>query len=463
MKKIGIFSIGLLLGSFLFQIPTMAKSDVSLKIDNKKTTGTEALVTVDGKELTCKFKPYTINGRTFVPIRELTESLGARVDWDSSTKSANVTMGDKNLKLQINSKVVYIDGKKQLIDEASIPKLAGYVVPSEEVKTMVPLRFLSESLGYRVDWNQENLEALITTDPTEIKRLKEEEEAKKKEEAKKQEADKKQEKKSVEKTEGKDNKKSNTDDNNSNGERVVSIEANKYVSNIEKSESNNIKKEGTLDEEVLKEAGLEKSDYEPKKITKKLKSDGRVTIVLDAGHGGKDSGALGKDNTKEKDLNLKVVTRLNRKLLEKGYEVLLTRDEDEYVKLLERAAVSNKNNAEIFLSVHFNSSTNPAASGIEVLYGSENTVKLKSVEQKHLSKELLDALVEETDAVNRGVKNRPDLVVLNTTRSVSALVELGFLSNSNDLEKVKEDEYIDLLVEGLYKGLNNYIEKYVEE
>lgn len=139
----------------------------------------------------------------------------------------------------------------------------------------------------------------------------------------------------------------------------------------------------------------------------------------------------------------------------------ITRTRDEYVKLLDRASISNDSNADLFLSIHFNSSDNTDAKGIEVLYASEKNVKIKDTVQKNFANCLQQALIKETGATNRGIKNRPAIIVLNKTKNVSALVELGFLSNESELEEIKNLAYIDKLAQGIYNGIENYMDNYV--
>lgn len=198
-------------------------------------------------------------------------------------------------------------------------------------------------------------------------------------------------------------------------------------------------------------------------INENLYVNGKVRIILDPGHGGKDSGANSKDNkVHEKDLTLLVATKLYNRLLEDGMDVSITRTRDEFIKLQDRASLANETNADIFLSIHINSSENTNASGIEVLYASEKNIKIKSTVQKHFAQELQKALLKETGAVNRGIKNRPAIIVLNQTKTVAALAELGFISNDEELSNLTDDDYIDKLVNGLYNGIYSYIDKYVK-
>ncbi|WP_180339334.1 N-acetylmuramoyl-L-alanine amidase [Peptoniphilus catoniae] len=433
------------------------QSQFSVVIDDKETPVNQVNVQVDGKDLSSKFRPYTLNGRTFVPIRELTESLGATVNWDNKLKSASINYSDKEIILKINSDVVYINGEKKKLEKDSLAKFTYYKEPEEETKTMVPLRFLSETLGYDVSWDQDTMTASVTTVKAEAEALLSAQEEKK-------ESPKNESEISDNKDETGDLIKDSAPKAKSAGPRK-----NSFVSNYEKKEMNEINKKSQG--EVYKAAGLtidfenedENQDKEERVISKKIKPIGRISIMIDPGHGGKDSGAVTESGLKEKDLNLEIAKRLEAKFVDDRYEIEMTRSRDEYVKLLDRANQSNNNDFEIFLSIHINASDNRNAKGIEVLYAHEKDVSIKTVEQKHLANALLKELINETGSNSRGIKNRPDLVVLNKTKAVSALVELGFMTNPQDYENLLDDEYLDKLADGIYKGLIRYLDEYVEE
>lgn len=424
MKKILMvfFIFVTLLSSNIF-----AKEDFKVNIKNKNYNVVKAGVKVDGKNLNCKFSPYIKEGRTFVPIREITEELGAKVDWNSKNNSVNISLNDKNIKLQIGSSVVFVDNKKKTLDKNQVPDLTTYKNPKGS-KTMVPLRFISETLGYDVDWDNENVEVKIESVKT-----------------------------------------SSLDLTRDDVEKISrnSKAGNYYQSNTEKKETQNIENKLNKDklDDVYESAGidLDKIDVD-RKINKKLPVNGRIKLVIDPGHGGKDSGAIAIDeNSYEKDFTLDVATRLYNKIESEGkIDVLITRTRDEYIALLDRAGQSNDNNADLFLSIHFNSAESSKPDGIEVLYASEKNIKIKDTVQKDFANELQKALIKSTGATNRGIKNRPALIVLNKTKTVAALAELGFLSNYDELDKIKDSDYIDKLVDGLYNGINNYIDKYTE-
>lgn len=396
-----------------------AKEDFKVNIKNKNYSVVKAGVKIDGKTLKCDYVPYIKEGRTFVPIREITEELGANVNWNGKNNSVDISLDDKKIKLQIGSNVVFVDNEKKVLDKNQIPDLATYSSPKGS-KTMVPLRFISETLGYDVDWDNENREVKVESVKT-----------------------------------------SSLDLTYDDVEKISKSQksANYFQSNEERKETANIENKLNKDklDDIYESVGIDLRDIVvDKKINDKLKVDGRVKIVIDPGHGGKDSGAIAVDKKSfEKDFTLEVATRLYDKLQsENNIDVLITRTRDEYIALLDRAGLSNDNNAHLFLSIHFNSADSSRPDGIEVLYASEKNIKIKDTVQKHFAKELQKALIKSTGATDRGIKNRPALIVLNKTKTVAALVELGFLSNYDELEKAKDSEYIDKLVDGLYNGIN---------
>ena len=456
MKKI----IPILALVFLMSQKTYA-NEINLKINNKKIITNTATVKVDNAQINTEYSPYTLNGRTFVPIRELTESLGAKVDWDTNTKSATVNFGNMVVKLKIDSSTVYINDNKKNIEVNSIPKFVLY--PNGETKTMVPLRFLSETLGFNVSWEESTKTAFInTTKQIEEKEPKsvsiEEDDKEIKKDKQKTEENNAKNSAGV-KTSSLSNAKANSEPiKESSGTKRVS-----FISNIEKNETNKLNQKDEKD--LYTSAGLdinEVNKLEEQKVTRTLKAEGKLTVVIDPGHGGIDSGAIVSSGLTEKELNIKVAKKLKEKLEDSNIEVIITRDSDEYIKLVDRTAMANDSNAELFLSIHFNSSDNRNARGIESLYANEKNVKIKSTIQSYFAQELQNALIKATNSPSRGIKNRPDLVVLNKTKGVAALVELGFMSNPEDYLLITNDEYLDKLVDGLFNGINNYSDKYIE-
>jgi N-acetylmuramoyl-L-alanine amidase len=215
-------------------------------------------------------------------------------------------------------------------------------------------------------------------------------------------------------------------------------------------------------------------------------------IVVDAGHGGHDTGTIGPTGFKEKDLVLDVSLRLGRLLENKlGADVVYTRDDDTFVPLETRTAIANQNQADLFISVHANSSDDPAARGVETYYlnftssadalevaARENSVSEKSIhelqdlvkkialkdkidESKEFASNVQSALYSGLNAKgggprNRGVKKAP-FVVLIGANMPSILAEISFVSNPNDERKLQKPDYRQKIAESLYHGIAKYV------
>lgn len=433
--------------------PVFAANNFNVIIGNKDFKVKEAGVLINEESLKTEFSPYIKEGRTFVPIREITEKLGADVKWNAEDKSIKITLNGDVINMQIDNSNVTVNEKNIDLDGAQAPQLALYNKPRRETKTMVPLRFISETFGYNVDWNNDKVRAEIST--VSAKSIFEDNKTKKE-----SNNNSKNKKTSSKNTGSKENTSKKTKTKSSS-----IFDNNYFQSNVEKSETDNIKnqiKKGNEDK-IFEQAELDEKDRENRVIKDKIEINGKLNIVIDPGHGGKDSGAIALDGyTYEKDLNLLVAENLMEKLNNNSeINATITRTRDEYIKLLDRAAISNDSNADLFLSIHFNSADNSSAKGIEVLYASEKNVSIKDTVQKHFASCLQKALIKETGALDRGIKNRPAIIVLNKTKNVSALVELGFLSNESDLENIKDPDYIDKLARGIYNGIEDYMDSYV--
>lgn len=150
-----------------------------------------------------------------------------------------------------------------------------------------------------------------------------------------------------------------------------------------------------------------------------------ATIVIDAGHGGYDAGAV-NGTRYEKNDNLRIALAVGERLARCGINVIYTRTTDEFIPLLERSRISNNSDVDLFASFHRNSVTNPSANGVETLiYTNASNQSLRAAEN------LQQALVNVGVQSNRGVK-RANLSVLRETNAPSLLLELGFISNDQD-------------------------------
>ncbi|MDK2920308.1 MAG: N-acetylmuramoyl-L-alanine amidase [Candidatus Petromonas sp.] len=176
-------------------------------------------------------------------------------------------------------------------------------------------------------------------------------------------------------------------------------------------------------------------------------------IVIDAGHGGKDPGAISPNlNIKEKDVVLEVSLKL-KKLLEKaGFKVYLTREDDSYIGLYDRTTIANELGADAFVSIHVNAHPRSDVDGVQVLYYPDGQER----DNKTFAAIMRDALCEGLGARNRGIIERPRLVVTRETKMPAVLLELGFLTNSREEKLLSTSEYRTKAAEASYKGIIEY-------
>lgn len=170
----------------------------------------------------------------------------------------------------------------------------------------------------------------------------------------------------------------------------------------------------------------------------------RMKIALDAGHGGSDAGAVGKAGTKESVVNLAICKLLADRLMADGHSIIQTRPREEFVTLSQRCIIANTAKADIFVSVHCNSD-GPSAVGVETLYKTERGRALAEPIQK--------ALLTATGDVDRGLKLRNDLAVLNGTSMPACLAEVGFISHPDTEQKLRTASYQQLIANAICNGI----------
>lgn len=181
-------------------------------------------------------------------------------------------------------------------------------------------------------------------------------------------------------------------------------------------------------------------------------------IIVDPGHGGEDEGtkSLSKPVYSEKSFNLITAKFLSSYLRQMGYQVMMTRIDDNFVSLKNRYEITNRENPRLFVSVHYNAAPSPDAYGIEVFYyRSEDNVG-RTQESKKLAQLALNQIIASTQAKSRGVKHG-DYAVIRETKVPAILVEGGFLSNDEELNKIKDPNYLKQVAWGIAQGINKYL------
>jgi N-acetylmuramoyl-L-alanine amidase len=214
-------------------------------------------------------------------------------------------------------------------------------------------------------------------------------------------------------------------------------------------------------------------------------------IVIDAGHGGHDSGTIGADGIEEKDVVLDVALRLGKLLNDRlGAEIVYTRSDDTFIPLETRTAIANKAQADLFISIHANSSADPSARGVETYYlnfttspdaletaARENAVSNQSIHQlsdlvkkitlrdkidesREFASDVEESLYSGLQKGNAGLKNRgvkkAPFVVLIGANMPSILAEISFVTNPRDASELLQPEYRERVAESLYKGIARY-------
>ena len=181
-----------------------------------------------------------------------------------------------------------------------------------------------------------------------------------------------------------------------------------------------------------------------------------VLITLDAGHGGHDPGAISQDKQyEEKSLALATTFMVRNHLRQMGYEVQLTRDTDTFIELSDRSALANATDSTLFVSIHYNASTNRTAEGVEVYRWRAPDDGPRETQSQALAQAIHDRVIRYTKAPSRGVK-QANYSVLRKTEMPAALVEGGFVTNEAELERLKDPKYLNCIAFGIAQGINDF-------
>jgi N-acetylmuramoyl-L-alanine amidase len=183
----------------------------------------------------------------------------------------------------------------------------------------------------------------------------------------------------------------------------------------------------------------------------------KTFVVIDAGHGGQDLGTVApsKPTLNEKNLNLATAKMLQVFLQQMGFKTLLTRGNDTFVTLDNRAEIANNLAADLFISVHYNSAPSVKAEGIEIFYYESDQDKNRSDTSKRLAENILKKMINNSKAKSRGVKHG-NLAVIKKTKMPAVLIEGGFLTNENELKKLRDPSYIKDLAWSIAQGIQEF-------
>ncbi len=309
--------------------------------------------------------PFILRDRTLIPIRAVFEHMGATVTYLEDTQEVIVSQPPQEIRMVIGGRVASVDGVDVTLDT---PPLIIDHNNDGFGSTMVPLRFLSEGLGYQVLWNDK--------------------------------------------------------------ERMAHIHE-------------------RVDIPLLLGFGQSKK------------------ILLDPGHGGRDPGAIGTspqgEEVYESHLNLQIALRLKELLIQAGANVGMTRETDKYLDKYERVDIANEGEIDIFLSIHNNSSDSSWIHGTTTYYYDKMTAQGESLEELYgiQSGEMAEFVQQKLSQVlgtkDNGAISYPQLAVLNKTSMPAIVVEGAYLSNSEDIRLICQEEYVENYAYGVALGIINYL------
>lgn len=181
-----------------------------------------------------------------------------------------------------------------------------------------------------------------------------------------------------------------------------------------------------------------------------------MRICIDPGHGGKDPGAIGRLNSKEKDIVLSISLKLREMLINSKFDVILTREKDELpnnnkssqYNLKIRCDIAKEHKCDIFVSIHCNSSKDTNAKGIETYYYKENSILLARCIQNNLTKNI--------HTLNRGIK-KATFYVLKNSYIPSVLTEIGFISNIEEEKMMINSKYQQIYAKAIFDGIKDFV------
>ncbi|MDU5140645.1 MAG: N-acetylmuramoyl-L-alanine amidase [Paenibacillus dendritiformis] len=455
---------------------------------------------LDGNSISLPEKITLVHSVTMIPVRVVSEQLGYKVDWDPKAKTVAIYNDSKRLTMAVDQKTATVDDKEVKLDVA--PML-------QKGTTLVPLRFIGENMGLTVDWDKETKSVYLFT------------------------ADESSE--AVPPTPGTPSGEdangsgSNSEDGNSDGSVGGVVDPDALITGFSfidnklhiAASSNVLPSIMTMDspdrvvidfpkavfsEEFFEkfrfdagsqgemeitdypdvqrirfamfsdhpntvrfvidldtpyhgkitynESGLTTVELVPGKDTSQpkppIKTDGKYTVVIDAGHGDHDSGAVSVKKRYEKDFNLSLALKVGEILSQDDrFNTVLSREDDTFLELSERAQLANSMNADLFVSIHANSVDNmPHVSGTETYYW--------RAESKAFAEAMHKQLMEGTQFKDRGVR-KANHHVTRETKMPAILLEIGFLTNAAEEAQLFDEQFQQRVAEHIVKGILDYL------
>lgn len=301
--------------------------------------------------------PIIVNDRVLVPLKVIAEIFDAEVQWNPAGV-VTIRNNEDVIIFPIDSKIAIVNEKIVNMDSPAVIKNST---------TMVPLKFLSDFIDAKIEWEEETAIANIVIENEAI---------------------------------------------------IAKAEA------VSRSYANRGKYVNALNK----------------------------IVVIDAGHGGKEVGAT-YSGVYEKDLNLKIAQHAKAELEKNGVRVYMTRNSDSTTSLSYRTTLANNMKADLFVSVHNNAMTSKSEiNGTEVLYPTSNIVK-NGITSYSLANNLQGTVSSIAGTYNKGIINRNNLYVLNHTKMPAVIVEVAYMTNYSDMQKLKNEDFLIKAGQAIAQGI----------
>ena len=447
-------------------------------------TGNFFQLKLDNELLKCEVPPIVFNDYSVVPARDVFEKLGAEVVWNGQREQVIINYKTTNIILYINNKMAYKNGRADLMPIA--PKIING-------KTMIPVRYVSESIGFDVGFDsktdtisiQTGKKQVETPKPTPTPELTVTLNSYKCNVSEKGVSavftlSQKDVKYSAFALTAPDrivvditNAKMGASIRNQELESEIvtavrigqQTEALRIVFDLPESQKYNVTLSGKTLKVVIGDGAEDvKTDLEPPDATEPeeelpvIEIEPSRSITIDPGHGGSDPGAcfIEEDGTiwKETDINLAISLKVRDILKKHGVRVVMTRTTEKDVVRKTRPELANSEKTALFISIHTNSvAENDVANGIETWGSLESSRPLAGVTDKSFAENVQKAVIKKTSAHDRGIKDSVDLTVLKYSVMPSVLVEVGFITNQTERENLFSESYRNKLAQGIAQGI----------
>ncbi len=467
-------------------------------------TGNLFKLKVNGKVLDCSVPPIVFHDYSVVPARDVFEHLGATVLWDGENEKVTVHYDGTRVILYINKTRVYKNNKLETLPIA--PKIING-------KTMIPVRYVAESLGFDVDFDSKTDTISIVTDGKTVTEPEPQKPVEPEVQAPTYDIKLNSFSHTVE--DGSVTVKLNlsksgatyssftltgpdriaVDIQNTNmgsGIKNTTVSSDivtairfglhetgtRVVFDLTGAQTYRVSRSGKVLTVVIGNSTVSGTNTETGTNTDKDTETGTTTtpvapeivikpsrsITIDPGHGGNDPGAIytevdeeGQPTGKvwrETDINLAVSLKVRDILKKHGVRVVMTRTTEETVVRRDRPELANEEETALFISIHTNSvDGNPDAKGIETWGSLKLTTDVGGITDKIFAQNVQEAVIDATGAKDRGIKDSETLTVLVYSAMPSILIEVGFITNEAERENMFDDDYRDQLAEGIAEGI----------